>query len=368
MKDKIKNLPSYFHVTKDKQISREININNVNMMHRMALIVVIMEAIILSVFLSHVQIGRSILRTIMSLIFCIVICLIVYFITGYLKKTRKDREFIISDFQVNAFGTIFYVLMSIWAMYSDYTHYINQQQMFTFFIVQFSFMIFLVWQPRFSQIAIWFTYILFYALLFRADGAVSITTENYFALAFITAVAALVRYREAVIEERDYLKVTELNHMLQDFAQTDELTELKNRYSLRIDFPSYVDKDLLVMMADIDHFKSFNDTYGHLMGDEVLKRVATAFRGSFGQNSCYRYGGDEFLVILPLPGKEEQDKILKAWEKEISKIIIAGIPEEIMCSYGIVTGSPLSTEECRQLINNADAKLYEAKKKKAVGR
>ena len=80
-------------------------------------------------------------------------------------------------------------------------------------------------------------------------------------------------------------------------SRTDELTGLLNREALRDDFKQYFGKALCVMICDIDQFKFYNDTYGHIRDDEILSVVSRLFQ----KHGVYRYGGDEFLIISFMP-------------------------------------------------------------------
>ncbi|WP_244660703.1 sensor domain-containing diguanylate cyclase, partial [Lactobacillus nasalidis] len=84
---------------------------------------------------------------------------------------------------------------------------------------------------------------------------------------------------------------------LEHEAARDDLTSLKNRHNFARDFHYLTGKPTLVMMLDVDHFKKFNDNFGHRYGDEVLKKISQALLETYGIGHCYRYGGDEFLVM-----------------------------------------------------------------------
>ena len=81
-------------------------------------------------------------------------------------------------------------------------------------------------------------------------------------------------------------------------AFVDELTELPGRRALDRDMNS-LDGDYVVAMLDVDHFKKVNDTYGHAVGDQILKMVAKALRSARGPATAYRYGGEEFTLLYP---------------------------------------------------------------------
>lgn len=81
-------------------------------------------------------------------------------------------------------------------------------------------------------------------------------------------------------------------------AYYDELTGIKGRRGLTMD-ASNLSGTYTVAMADIDHFKKFNDTYGHDVGDQVLKMVAQKFNAVKGNGRAFRYGGEEFAILFP---------------------------------------------------------------------
>src|SRR5690606_7272478 len=90
-------------------------------------------------------------------------------------------------------------------------------------------------------------------------------------------------------------------------AYVDQLTELPGRRALE-EALARLDGRYAVAMVDVDHFKKFNDTYGHDVGDQVLRMVAANLREVGGGGRAYRYGGEEFTILFPGKSVEE------AWE------------------------------------------------------
>ena len=86
---------------------------------------------------------------------------------------------------------------------------------------------------------------------------------------------------------------------LNDMAYVDALTQIGNRHALRRDYNSYQGHEVTVAMMDMDDFKRINDTHGHEEGDRVLREVGKLLSDTFGKEYCYRYGSDEFLLIVP---------------------------------------------------------------------
>lgn len=114
-------------------------------------------------------------------------------------------------------------------------------------------------------------------------------------------------------------------------------------------------------MIDVDHFKMFNDTHGHATGDEVLRMVATAIEGAVRQDDvAYRYGGEEFFVLLPGTDDRAAAEIGDRVRRAIETIGIAGTT--VTASIGVASGRAREVDETT---SSADRALYDAK---ATGR
>ena len=154
-------------------------------------------------------------------------------------------------------------------------------------------------------------------------------------------------------------------------AFTDPLTELFNhRYfqeTLNHEFTraKRYAKPLSLMLIDIDFFKKFNDTYGHLVGDKVLRHVATVFKSSVREqiDTVARYGGEEFAVVLPETSLEGAgrfaERIRSAVEK--SRVIDENRELTVTLSIGVACTSVTSCEKPSDLIESSDIALYQAK-------
>ena len=141
--------------------------------------------------------------------------------------------------------------------------------------------------------------------------------------------------------------------MYKEIAYKDTLTNLNNRRSLE----SISDYDCLIL-GDIDHFKIINDTYGHLVGDEVLIEISSVFK-HFVRETDYvcRWGGKEFLIFLKNCDDEDaygKANLLREKIMELSD----EFGFEITMSFGI---SNLSDNTLEDAIKNADEAMYESK-------
>jgi diguanylate cyclase (GGDEF)-like protein len=170
-------------------------------------------------------------------------------------------------------------------------------------------------------------------------------------------------------------KLNEAYELIRSQAVTDDLTGIPNRRSFldrtRTEFNrSQRNKYALsVIMIDIDHFKSYNDTYGHERGDECLKKVALAIQKTLKRPSdfCARYGGEEFIVVLPYTTQEGALFIAEEIRAAVKNLGIqheksspAGI---VSISLGVATAGNTLSISYEDLIRQSDKALYLAKEK-----
>jgi diguanylate cyclase (GGDEF)-like protein len=163
-----------------------------------------------------------------------------------------------------------------------------------------------------------------------------------------------------------------LNRRLFDQSRTDPLTQLGSRLKLREDIEtiyamaSRYGHTYCAVMCDIDFFKAYNDSKGHIAGDEVLRAVARALMNACrGGDRAYRYGGEEFLVLLP---EQTLDRGLVAAERFRQAIEGLAIPHDgnltnrvVTISAGVASLSRGEVKSAEAWLNEADAALYRAK-------
>jgi len=123
-------------------------------------------------------------------------------------------------------------------------------------------------------------------------------------------------------------------------------------------------KYVSLAMVDIDFFKKFNDTYGHQVGDRVLRSVAGVLHDAVrNMDIVARYGGEEFALVFPETQKKDAMFIAERLRRAVSEIPISeetGDDAKITISLGVAT-FPGDAEDMRELVNRADVALYEAK-------
>ncbi|MBF0448513.1 MAG: diguanylate cyclase [Magnetococcales bacterium] len=154
-------------------------------------------------------------------------------------------------------------------------------------------------------------------------------------------------------------------------ALTDGLTTLFNRRWLDKTFPRLLDRaksgsqTICIIMLDVDHFKKYNDTQGHLAGDQALKTLGSVMKSQIRpQDYAVRYGGEEFIIIMPQTTLEESIIIAERLRSSIEKQEIFLPNEQQIPSITISAGIAMSTPECsaESLIKKADTLLYQSKK------
>lgn len=151
------------------------------------------------------------------------------------------------------------------------------------------------------------------------------------------------------------------NRSLEKESRTDELTQLGNRTGLREDFPSFANNQVVMIMMDLDNFKKYNDQYGHNFGDEVLRKTGQYIAAVFGPLGgwSYRYGGDEFLVVMQDTAIDTLEKQLELFSQNYMSLFHDG--EMHTLSIGYSYGIAANESALRACLAAADESLYESK-------
>lgn len=158
------------------------------------------------------------------------------------------------------------------------------------------------------------------------------------------------------------------NKQLHEMATTDPLTGMMNRRRM-LDFLEYEETRMkrhqtpyTLIMCDIDHFKSINDTYGHDAGDAVLRNVARLFQDSIRkQDKASRWGGEEFLLLLPETGSDGAFTLAEKLRSRVESMKTVFDDQELVQSMTFGIAVAQSDTDYDQLITRADAALYEGK-------
>ena len=201
------------------------------------------------------------------------------------------------------------------------------------------------------------------AAILRPEGDI----RGLFGMIFVLALAIPVGAIGGYMREHGHRKQFLLTAMLARQAQFDPLTDLANRRLFQRHAEAVIahaarhDEPLALAMLDIDHFKHFNDRYGHAAGDQALQRVAEAIGGAARRpmDMATRLGGEEFALLLQ--GSDLSDAIpnLEALRRQISTLPVPAGAPPLTISIGAT--SPVGAETLADIYERADRLLYAAK-------
>jgi len=183
---------------------------------------------------------------------------------------------------------------------------------------------------------------------------------------------------KAMVRERDQLALAQHvasaeHEKLARQSATDGLTGITNRRHFDETLgqewqrASRASTSLGLLIVDIDHFKRFNDHYGHVAGDECLRQVARLLQGCVRRAGeiVARYGGEEFVILLPGAGRSQAEDLAQRCLNAVAELALphASSPtgDHVSFSIGIAHVVPTATRDPTNLVNAADAAMYRAK-------
>lgn len=183
----------------------------------------------------------------------------------------------------------------------------------------------------------------------------------------------LIVFADVTDAKESEAKLHELNPRLHALANTDQLTSLPNRraFDQHLDAAVFdatmTDSDVALLMIDVDHFKLYNDRYGHVAGDEALQKVACCIDtivSTLPSAKVSRYGGEEFAAVIPYVSTEQArgiGQLLCASVRGLAVPHEAAQAGHITISVGITTMLSVGIAGGDELIQSADTALYQAK-------
>ena len=310
--------------------------------------VVVIQVVSLTFFIStRGQIGPGEMSSIRKVLASIVFGMVSHICAAALRQ--KDPI----PHKPAAFLTcMLYLLFSGWAIWVSQGHYAIGEQLTSFFAVELVLVCFVPLRPSLGAFMTSATYASLYAVFWQVDGAARVNSFNFIILAIVSALGMAVRYHSQVQLADAIVKQHRANEKLEQLNRLDGLTGLSNRVALKEDASLLVGEHVVVRMVDINYFKEINDTYGHLVGDEILIQAGAELRTLFPEGRCYRFGGDEFLVLCTG---------VDAFEGDTFKFHSESIDGEILLSIGRAEGDLRASDDLFDLIGVADASLYKAK-------
>ena len=202
------------------------------------------------------------------------------------------------------------------------------------------------------------------------DNIELVARIRYHSRSYMTLLQRDAAYRALRVSQQQLL---DTNLVLQRLMNSDGLTGLSNRRH----FDEYLELEwrramrdqtqLSLLMIDVDFFKTYNDSFGHVEGDEALRKVAASIREASSRPSDLpaRYGGEEFALVLPNTSPGGARLVAEKLRMAVAALKIPHIaPAEgvsLTISIGLSTMTPVQGTDCRQLIMAADKGLYTAK-------
>ncbi len=174
------------------------------------------------------------------------------------------------------------------------------------------------------------------------------------------------------LERREYQRLAQEREFYKVLSSIDGLTELYNyRYmhqylKIELEREKRYKRDLSLLMVDIDDFKNYNDIYGHMVGDMVLKRLASILRNATrGCDVICRYGGEEFAIMLPETSKKEAIIVCERIRKSVAMTTMVDEKANTVGTISVTIGLasfPEDADNKDDLIDNADKALYQGKR------
>ncbi len=184
-------------------------------------------------------------------------------------------------------------------------------------------------------------------------------------LLVVTFLASVYEY----LQERTFSKLHTLSKELEKVSYRDHLTQVYNRHGIHKKLQNICtryqteNQNFSVMICDIDYFKKINDNYGHIAGDEVLKKVASEIKTIIRKDDLLgRWGGEEFLVVLPNATLDDAYKIGEKIRKSIAHTSFKYDEHTIAMTVSIGVAEKDNTRPVSDIIRQADTHLYSAKK------
>lgn len=292
---------------------------------------------------------------------CVIACVVATFALGRERPSHALSQGIV---------IAFYAYLTIWGIMVSLNGYLMGRQIITFYAAELCLVGFIVLPPYLETIFLAGSYVALYLAIYLASGTIpNLRIDSYILIALVSIFVGVARYFSRTRELERRYEVEEFNEKLRGDSRRDELTGLQNRHGLRESFPGYVGSHVYVIMFDVNHLKAINDGFGHAAGDAALAAVAGTIRRCFGGVDTYRYGGDEFLAIIPETEDDEafRDRV-RDWLDEVATLSLDEMDGQgVSCGYGVAKGSPANEDDLRTLVRHADSQLYRAKRARKEG-
>ncbi len=207
-----------------------------------------------------------------------------------------------------------------------------------------------------------FMYLFFWNMYIGAfDFGYNIQFTAFILLCYSSGV---VKYKFFVERTRSQIELTNISEEFRQSSLKDTLTGVNNRRALIQNSYIFCEENCFFLFTDIDFFKKVNDTYGHQNGDFVINYYAKQLCEIFGKQYVYRFGGDEFMVVVPSMRKKDSEKSLELLQKALSDVVFDNESHSFSVSGGYLfaeLGCSNLTIKVEDLLRKLDRALYEVK-------
>ncbi len=349
MKDNIKKLINTIFPDLSPEVWHEMDVSNIKNIFNLSSIICLVETVMLVVYL--IINFKSIVSNpslIYGALFCVIVSLIVAFTSRWIIKTQRYNHIFL-----NIFLGAYAVIMIAWAIYISYRNYCEGEHLLTFSALILSFISFFSFPPVIGGSLLVASYTALYLMAWFVDRAASFNVYSFVVLVIISVVGIISRFRYQS-------SLSSKNCELTFNSRHDQLTGMLNRTAFNEDLSAYLDCEITVIMSDIDYFKQLNDSKGHLVGDKVIREVGKFIENCFSAGCAYRYGGDEFLIIIREADSEMNDKAI--YKKQSINVPVNGGRLFTNISFGVASGTPKNITDLMRLVSQADKNLYAVKK------
>jgi diguanylate cyclase (GGDEF)-like protein len=280
-------------------------------------------------------------------------------------KPIRERSPRLAEFLVGAFVVGDFLICAGWVLLLSNNHYNTGFALFAVIAIEVA-----VEYPRqWSKTAL---FVVAYGGILYASRRIGEHYDfrlHYDELTFRLAVVVIVSFLTTTItQEREKLR-----ELAEQRSRTDTLTGLGNRRALDERFAEEIVRSerhglpLAVLLADVDNFKTYNDTYGHRTGDEILRVIGRVLQSQAlrqGSDHAYRYGGEEFLVLLSgtsgADALEVAERLREAIRAETASVGLPRGPVPVTVSVGLAV-YPTDATSADEVVQRADIALYRAK-------
>jgi diguanylate cyclase (GGDEF)-like protein len=189
-------------------------------------------------------------------------------------------------------------------------------------------------------------------------------TFKFIAFIVLCFASGVAKYKLFVEKTKAQIELTNISEEFRQASLKDTLTGTKNRRALIQDSYLFCSENCFFLFTDIDHFKNVNDSYGHQNGDLVIQYYAKKLCDFFGKEHVYRFGGDEFMVVVPAMNKKASDQALHSLQTSLQDVEFDNETHSFSVSGGYLftrLGCENLTFKIEDMLRKLDHALYEVK-------